>query len=65
MSKVKKDKAAQPTSENLEEKLAAAKQRIEEVLKQNNAALLPVTIISGDKVVSRIDLVPLPADTNK
>lgn len=62
MSKVKKDV---PTGEKLEEKLATLKQKIEVLLKENNAALLPVTIISGDKVVSRIDLVPLPAETNK
>jgi hypothetical protein len=62
MAKTKKEA---PAGEKLEEKLAAIKQKIENLLKENNAALLPVTIISGDKVVSRIDLVPLSADTNK
>lgn len=62
MSKNKKDISA---GEKLEERLAALKQKIEVLLKENNAALLPVTIISGDKVVSRIDLVPLSAETNK
>lgn len=62
MSKNKKDISA---GEKLEERLATLKQKIEVLLKENNAALLPVTIISGDKVVSRIDLVPLSAETNK
>lgn len=62
MAKAKKEVSI---SENIEEKLAVLKQKLEALLKENNAALLPVTIISGDKVVSRIDLVPLPAETNK
>ena len=65
MAKNKKDTTVVPVAEKLDEKLAAVKQKIENLLKENNAALLPVTIISGDKVVSRIDLVPVPADTNK
>ena len=43
---------------DLDKKLSDVKLKIEELLKEAGAALVPVTLISGDKVVSRIDLVP-------
>jgi len=42
-----------------EEKLLAVKKQIEDLLEQNNAVLVPVTLISGDKVFSRVDIVPV------
>lgn len=42
-----------------EEKLLAVKKQIEELLAANEAALVPVTLISGDRVFSRVDIVPV------
>jgi len=39
-------------------KVALVKQTIENVLKEQDVALIPITFISGDKVASRIDLLP-------
>lgn len=50
---------------DLDKKLSDAKLKIEEILKEAGAALVPVTLISGDKVVSRIDLVPANIQANK
>lgn len=41
-----------------EEKLLAVKKQIEDLLAANEAALVPVTLISGDRVFSRVDIVP-------
>jgi hypothetical protein len=50
---------------DLDKKLSDVKLKIEELLKEAGAALVPVTLISGDKVVSRIDLVPATNNTDK
>ena len=50
---------------DLDKKLSDVKLKIEELLKEAGAALVPVTLISGDKVVSRIDLVPTTNNTDK
>jgi hypothetical protein len=50
---------------DLDKKLSDVKLKIEELLKEAGAALVPVTLISGDKVVSRIDLVPAANNTDK
>jgi len=50
---------------DLDKKLNDVKLKIEELLKEAGAALVPVTLISGDKVVSRIDLVPSNNNTEK
>lgn len=50
---------------DLDKKLSDVKLKIEELLKEAGAALVPVTLISGDKVVSRIDLVPSTNNTDK
>ena len=50
---------------DLDKKLSDVKLKIEELLKEDGAALVPVTLISGDKVVSRIDLVPTTNNTDK
>jgi hypothetical protein len=50
---------------DLDKKLSDVKLKIEELLKEAGAALVPVTLISGDKVVSRIDLVPSANPTDK
>lgn len=61
IDKVAQNSNNQPVVQNAEEldrRLTAVKIKIEELLKENNAALVPVTIISNDKVLSRIDIVP-------
>lgn len=50
---------------DLDKKLTETKLKIEELLKEAGAALVPVTLISGEKVLSRIDLVPVPPTTEK
>ena len=40
------------------EQLIDCKKKIEEILTEYNAVLVPVTLISGDKILSRIDLAP-------
>jgi len=42
-----------------EEKLLGVKKQIEDLLAANEAALVPVTLISGDRVFSRVDIVPV------
>jgi len=40
------------------DKLLECKQKIEEILTEYSAILVPVTMISGDRILSRIDLAP-------
>jgi hypothetical protein len=42
---------------NNEEKLLEVKTKIEQLLTEYSAALVPITLISGDKVLSRVDIV--------
>ena len=42
-----------------EEKLLSVKKQIETLLAENEAVLVPVTLISGDRVFSRVDIVPV------
>jgi len=42
-----------------EEKLLEVKAKIEQLLTENDAALVPITLISGDKVLSRVDIVSI------
>jgi len=42
-----------------EQELVELKSKIEAILKEGNAALVPVTLISGQRVLSRVDIVPL------
>lgn len=48
----------------IEDNLAQAKTKIEAILKEHKVALVPVSIISGDRVASRVDIVPVPPDSN-
>ena len=42
-----------------EQELVEIKSKIEVILKEGKAALVPVTLISGQRVLSRVDIVPL------
>lgn len=42
-----------------EQQLLDVKKQIEELLEKNGAVLVPVTLISGDRVFSRVDIVPV------
>lgn len=55
----RKTKKIQPyaTSPSVVEKIREVKDKIEKILTENEMALAPVVTISGDKVVSRIDVV--------
>jgi hypothetical protein len=44
-----------------EKELVEAKSKIEAILTQYKAALVPVTLISGTRVFSRVDVVPAEA----
>jgi hypothetical protein len=44
-----------------ENKLLEVKTKIEQLLTEYQAALVPVTLISGDKVMSRVDIVSTDA----
>jgi len=46
-----------------EEKLLEVKGKIEALLTEYNAALVPITLISGDKVLSRVDIVSIEKDS--
>jgi len=46
-------------------KLLEVKKQIEEILQQNKAALVPVTLISGDKVFSRVDVVSVDSQNTE
>lgn len=48
-----------------EEKLLEVKAKIEKLLTEYNAALVPITLISGDKVLSRVDIVSLKKEEAK
>lgn len=50
-----------PTKEN-DAKLLDVKKQIEEILTKNKAALVPVTLISGEKVFSRVDVVSVEGE---
>jgi len=55
------------TNKNLtprEKELVEAKSKIEELLNQYKAALVPVTLISGTRILSRVDIVPNEAVEN-
>lgn len=43
----------------VEARLAELKKKLEDLLVEYNAALVPITLISGDKVLSRVDIVPV------
>lgn len=60
-TKRKKIKTPQPyaTSPSAVEKIREVKEKIEKILVENNMGLAPVVTISGDKVVSRIDVISL------
>lgn len=47
-----------------EQELVDLKSQIEELLRTKNAALVPVTLISGQRVLSRVDVVPLESFNN-
>lgn len=44
-----------------EKELVEAKGKIEAILAEYKAALVPVTLISGTRVLSRVDVVPTEA----
>ena len=46
-----------------DEKLLEVKTKIEALLTEYNAALVPITLISGDKVLSRVDIVSVEKDS--
>ena len=46
-----------------DEKLIEAKEKIEKILTEYSAALVPITLISGDKVLSRVDIVSVNKET--
>jgi hypothetical protein len=60
-TKRKKTKTPQPyaTAPSAVEKVREIKDRIEKILVENRMALAPIVTISGDKVVSRIDVISL------
>ena len=60
-TKRKKTKTPQPyaTTPSAVEKVREIKDRIEKILVENRMALAPIVTISGDKVVSRIDVISL------
>lgn len=47
----------------MNDKLLECKQKIEEILTEYSAILVPVTMISGDRIMSRIDLAPAAASS--
>lgn len=48
-----------------DEKLIEAKNKIEKILTEYSAALVPITLISGDKVLSRVDIVSVNKEETK
>lgn len=42
-----------------EQKLASAKQEIEEILQKYEVALVPIVVHQGDRTFSRIDIAPV------
>lgn len=57
--KHKKKKATQPyaAAPSIVEKIREVKEEIEKILVENDMALAPIVTITGDKVISRIDVV--------
>ena len=47
-----------------DEKLLEVKSKIEALLTEYNAALVPITLISGDKVLSRVDIVSVEKESD-
>lgn len=48
-----------------EERLLEVKAKIEKLLTEYGAALVPITLISGEKVLSRVDIVSLKKEDVK
>lgn len=58
-SKVNRDMPETPELTPREKELLTVKEKIEALLNEHKAALVPVTLISGTRFASRVDIVPI------